>query len=56
MAANPDKWDYNLAAVPCGLTSEMEEEQERKAAEKREKVGVFHMSFVGVGATDESSG
>jgi len=39
MGEHPQRWDYNAAAVPSALTSEMEEEQERRAAEKKEKVG-----------------
>lgn len=42
MGENPERWDYNAAAVPSALTSEMEEEQERKAAEKKEKVRHTH--------------
>uniref|UniRef100_A0A6U2FIA4 Vms1-associating treble clef domain-containing protein n=1 Tax=Hemiselmis andersenii TaxID=464988 RepID=A0A6U2FIA4_HEMAN len=37
MGSNPERWDYREAAVPSGLTGEMEEEQQRKAEEKKEK-------------------
>ncbi|CAB3984687.1 Ankyrin repeat and zinc finger domain-containing 1, partial [Paramuricea clavata] len=35
MAAYPDKYDYNEARIPSALTTEMEEKERQKAAEKK---------------------
>lgn len=37
MAAEPDKWDYTCSNIPSALTSELEEAQEAKRAEKEAK-------------------
>ncbi|XP_064456533.1 tRNA endonuclease ANKZF1-like isoform X2 [Ornithodoros turicata] len=41
-AANPDKYDYNKAQIPSGLTEEMEKERNIKHAEKQKEKRKLH--------------
>ncbi|GMF17657.1 unnamed protein product [Phytophthora lilii] len=37
MGEHPDAWDYSIAQIPEGLTSEMEQRKKEKEAEKRKR-------------------